>query len=83
MLCCNGSSKKDSSSRRRKDIKHNRLVWVHPVYDVQGLKNDENKFFKLFLMLVASCDKLHGKLKDILQRQIFNFPELMLFEIWY
>jgi len=32
------------------------------------LRNDENKFFNYFLMLIASLNELHGKLQDTIQR---------------
>lgn len=66
--------------RRRKKQKRNRLFWVHPSNQLrhelglfytsfEDLRNDENKFFNYFRMSVASFDELHGKIKDVLQRQ--------------
>lgn len=71
-------------NRRRKRQQKNRVFWVHHInarreevglfYTLfNDLRNDENKFLNYFRMSSASFDKLHGKLKDKLQRENTQF----------
>lgn len=39
----------------------------------EDLRNDDRKFFNFFRMSVGSFDELHGKLKNVLQRQNTQF----------
>lgn len=70
--------------RRRNRRQRNRLHWVHPInlrreevgifYTLfEDLRNDDRKFFNYFRMSVGSFDELHGKLKNVLQRQNTQF----------
>lgn len=70
--------------RRRKRQRRNRLHWVHPINQrreevgmfytlFEDLRNDDRKFFNYFRMSVGSFDELHGKLKNVLQRQNTQF----------
>lgn len=62
--------------RRRRD----RIHWIHPINqrrdDVgmfvtlfEDLRNDDVKFFNYFRMSIASFDELHGRLKEVIQRE--------------
>lgn len=66
--------------RRLKRRRAKRLQWVHPINQKRKecgdfyvlfhqLREDPEKFYNYFRMSATTFDELHGRLKDVLQRQ--------------